>query len=132
MYSYPRKGMGYRAGVRYAAQGQGKGQDGQHNPFAEGAGDGNELSKTIEARTGMQARATVLGHIQRGGSPSARDTQLASMFGFYAVNLLVKGVGGRVVGIKDDQIFDMEIHDALKMEKTVNESMYNLANVLAI
>ena len=54
------------------------------------------------------------------------------MFGFYAVNLLVKGVGGRVVGIKDDQIFDMEIHDALKMEKTVNESMYNLANVLAI
>ncbi len=100
--------------------------------LAEGAGDGNELSRVIEARTGMQARATVLGHIQRGGSPSARDTQLASMFGFYAVNLLVKGVGGRVVGIKDDQIFDMEIHDALKMEKTVNESMYNLANVLAI
>ena len=100
--------------------------------LAEGAGDGNELSRVIEARTGMQARATVLGHIQRGGSPSARDTQLASMFGFYAVNLLVKGVGGRVVGIKDDQIFDMEIHDALKMKKTVNESMYNLANVLAI
>ena len=100
--------------------------------LAEGAGDGNELSRIIDARTGMQARATVLGHSQRGGSPSARDTQLASMFGFYAVNLLVKGVGGRVVGIKDDQVFDMEIHDALKMEKTVNESMYNLANVLAI
>ena len=100
--------------------------------LAEGAGDGNELSRVIEARTGMQARATVLGHIQRGGSPSARDTQLASMFGFYAVNLLVKGVGGRVVGIKDDQIFDMEIHCSLNMEKTVIESIKNHSKLLSI
>ena len=80
----------------------------------------------------MQARATVLGHIQRGGAPSARDTQLASMFGFYAVNLLDKGIGGQVVGIKDDQIFSMDIHAALKIEKEPNYNLYNLANVLSM
>ena len=100
--------------------------------LAEGCGSGYELSKTIEARTGMQARATVLGHIQRGGAPSARDTQLASMFGFYAVNLLDKGIGGQVVGIKDDQIFSMDIHAALKIEKEPNYNLYNLANVLSM
>lgn len=100
--------------------------------LAEGCGSGHELSKTIEARTGMQARATVLGHIQRGGAPSARDTQLASMFGFYAVNLLDKGIGGQVVGIKDDQIFSMDIHAALKIEKEPNYNLYNLANVLSM
>lgn len=100
--------------------------------LAEGCGSGHELSKTIEARTGMQARATVLGHIQRGGAPSARDTQLASMFGFYAVNLLDKGIGGQVVGIKDDQIFSMDIHAALKIEKEPNYNLYNLANMLSM
>lgn len=100
--------------------------------LAEGCGSGHEISKVIEERTGMQARATVLGHIQRGGAPSARDTQLASMFGFYAVNLLDKGIGGQVVGIKDDQIFNMDIHEALKVEKEVNNNLYNLANVLSM
>jgi len=100
--------------------------------LAEGCGSGHEVSKIIEERTGMQARATVLGHIQRGGAPSARDTQLASMFGFYAVNLLDKGLGGQVVGIKDDQIFHMDIHSALKIEHEVNNNIYNLANVLCM
>lgn len=99
---------------------------------AEGCGSGNDLSHTIEERTGMQARATVLGHIQRGGAPSARDTQLASMFGFYAVNMLDKSIGGQVVGIKDDQIFNMEIHQALSMKKDPNNNLYNLANVLSL
>ena len=100
--------------------------------FAEGCGNSQELSKIIEERTGMTTRATVLGHIQRGGAPSARDTQLASMFGLYAVNLLYKGQGGQVVGIKDDQIFHMDIHSALRIENEVNNNIYNLANVLSM
>lgn len=100
--------------------------------MAEGAGRGEELAAVIQANTGMQARATVLGHIQRGGSPSARDTQLASMFGYRAVSLLVKGIGGRVVGIREDHIIDMEIHEALKMKKELNNELYNLADILSI
>lgn len=100
--------------------------------LAEGCGSGHEISKIIEERTGMQARATVLGHIQRGGAPSARDAQLASMFGFYAVNLLDKGLGGQVVGIKDDKIFHMDIHSALKVEHEVNNNLFNLANILSM
>lgn len=100
--------------------------------MAEGAGSGYDLSKDIEARTGMQTRATVLGHIQRGGAPSARDTQLGGMFGFYAVNLLVQGIGGRVVGMQHDEVFDMEIHEALNMKKTLDFNLYSLANVLAL
>ena len=100
--------------------------------LAEGCGSSHDISKQIEERTGMPARATVLGHIQRGGAPSARDTQLASMFGFYAVNLLYKGMAGQVVGIKDDQIFHMDIHSALKIENEVNNNLYNLANVLSM
>ena len=80
----------------------------------------------------MSARATVLGHIQRGGAPSARDTYLASNFGFYAVNLLVKGVGGQVVGIKNDQVFSMDIYEALQQKKQMKNNIYNLANVLSL
>ena len=100
--------------------------------IAEGCGSANELAKLLEERTGMSARATVLGHIQRGGAPSARDTYLASNFGFYAVNLLVKGVGGQVVGIKNDQVFSMDIYEALQQKKQMKNNIYNLANVLSL
>jgi len=99
---------------------------------AEGACKGVEVSAQIEKRMGMETRVTVLGYIQRGGAPSARDTELASRFGFHAVGLLIKGIGGRVVGIKDEKIIDMEIHEALSIKKTINNTIYNIANVLAI
>jgi len=99
---------------------------------AEGAGKGSEISTEIEKRTGMETRATVLGYIQRGGAPSARDAELASRFGFHAVGLLIKGIGGRVVGIHNEQIMDMEIHEAISMKKTINSTLYNIVNVLAI
>ena len=74
----------------------------------------------------------MLGHVQRGGSPSAFDRILASKLGNKAVELLIEGKSGRVVGIKDNKIIDMDIDEALSMKKTFDEDMYEMAKILSI
>ena len=69
---------------------------------AEGVGGTAEIAKKIEAETGVESRATILGHVQRGGSPTARDRIMASQMGSRAVDLLTQGIGNRVVGIRDN------------------------------
>ena len=99
---------------------------------AEGVGGTAEIAKKIEAETGVESRATILGHVQRGGSPTARDRIMASQMGSRAVDLLTQGIGNRVVGIKDNKIVDFDIFEALKMTKTIDLKDYELAHEISI
>ena len=99
---------------------------------AEGVGHVDELAKKIEEKTGIETRATVLGHVQRGGNASLRDRVLASMMGHKAVDLLSQGIGNRVVAINNSKIVDYDIYEALKMERKFDFDLYNLANDINI
>ncbi|HOV70039.1 MAG TPA: 6-phosphofructokinase, partial [Clostridia bacterium] len=99
--------------------------------LAEGAGKSSVISEQIEKLTGIETKYTVLGHIQRGGSPSARDTQLACQFGDKAVSVLKSGSKNRVVGIKDNKIFDMDIIEALSVKRDMGKELYELTYILA-
>ncbi len=98
---------------------------------AEGVGNVTEMAKMIEERTGIESRATILGHVQRGGDPTVRDRVIASEMGHYAVNLLEKGIGNRVVAWKDNNIVDYAIQEALKMKKPFNYNAYELASEIS-
>ena len=95
---------------------------------AEGIGNTEEIAKRIERETGVESRATILGHVQRGGSPTVRDRVKASEMGYYAVELLEKGIGNRVVGLKDGRVYDVDIQEALSMKKAFNEYRYKVLN----
>ena len=99
---------------------------------AEGVGGTAEIAKKIEAETGVESRATILGHVQRGGSPTARDRIMASQMGSRAVDLLTQGIGNRVVGIRDNKIVDFDIFEALKMTKTIDMKDYELAHEISL
>lgn len=99
---------------------------------AEGVGHAEELSKYIQEKTGVVTRATILGHVQRGGSPTARDRVLASRFGAYAVDLLAAGKSNRVVGIRNDKLVDYDIQEALAMKKEFPMDLYALSDIISI
>ncbi|WP_261816165.1 6-phosphofructokinase [Vibrio gallicus] len=93
--------------------------------------DANELAKDIETATGRETRATVLGHIQRGGRPTAFDRVLASRMGNYAVHLLMEGHGGRCVGIQKEELVHHDIIDAIEnMRRPVRDDLYLVADEL--
>lgn len=98
---------------------------------SEGVGNSDELAKQIQDRTGIVSRATILGHVQRGGSPTVRDRVVASEMGYYAVNLLDKGIGNRVVAMQNGKIVDFDILEALAMKKPFDENLYNIANEIS-
>ncbi|QEK11504.1 6-phosphofructokinase [Crassaminicella thermophila] len=100
--------------------------------LAEGVGNAFELGKEIEEKTGIETKVTVLGHIQRGGNPSAFDRILASKLGAKAVELLMNGESGKVVGIKDNKLIDMDITEALSMKKEFDKETYELTKILSI
>lgn len=102
------------------------------NEKGEKVMNAEELAQYIEEKTGVETRATVIGHVQRGGSPSARDRVLASEMGHYAVDLLRKGSGNRVVISKNNKITDMDILEALDMKSTVNTRLVRVANEISI
>ena len=91
----------------------------------------HEVTSLIEEKTGMTARLTVLGHIQRGGSPTARDRVAASRMGYRAVDLLRKGIGNRVVCIKRNEIVDYDIGEALSMHKTLDMKLDQVCRFIA-
>ncbi len=99
---------------------------------AEGIGGVAEMAKQIEAQTGVETRATVLGHVQRGGSPTVRDRVVASKMGNYAVKLLLDGIGNRVVASQKGEIVDFDIYEALNMTKQINMDTYNMAHEISI
>ena len=99
---------------------------------AEGVGKGAELANYIENRLGIETRATILGHVQRGGSPTLRDRVVASEMGFRAVELLEKNLGNRVVAMKDGKIIDLDINEALDMQRVFDEDLYKIAMTISI
>ena len=99
---------------------------------AEGVGHVSELAERIEAATGVEARATVLGHVQRGGSPSGRDRVLASRMGNYAVHLLQQGKENRVVAIQNNHVCDFDITEALAMKKPFDMDLYRMSTEISI
>ncbi|MGE7600903.1 6-phosphofructokinase [Peribacillus sp. NPDC097675] len=99
---------------------------------AEGVGSAMDISKQIEAKAGFETRVTVLGHVQRGGSPTASDRVLASRLGARAVELLLEGLGGRAVGIEKNKLVDYDIIEALAKQHTIDKKMYDLSAELSI
>ena len=99
---------------------------------AEGIGDVDELAKDIEKATGVETRATVLGHVQRGGRPSARDRILASQMGYYAAHLLMAGKTERVVAINSNTLMDYDIDEALAMKKPFKSKLFRMAEEINI
>lgn len=99
--------------------------------LAELITDAHQLAKDLERLTGVETRATIIGHIQRGGKPSPFDRILASRLGAYAVELLVEGKGGRCVGIHDGQLVNYDIDEALQMERKFHEDLYQLCKTLS-
>ena len=99
---------------------------------AEGVGGVEEIAKRIEEETQIETRATILGHVQRGGRPTVRDRVYATRFGYAAVHLLSKGIGNRVVGMNHGQIVDYDIYEALNMHKPFDTEMFEVANTTSI
>ncbi len=99
---------------------------------AEGVGGVQELSDKIQKELGIESRAIVLGHVQRGGSPTVRDRVIASQMGYKAVQLLIKGEGNRVVVMRSEEILDLDIFAALNMEKRISRELYDIAHVISI
>ena len=99
---------------------------------AEGIGDSLNMAKRIEEATGIETRASIIGHMQRGGSPTAKDRVYASIMGSLAVDLLLEGKTNRVVGYKHGEYIDFDINEALAMQKGIPEYQYDIAKQLAI
>lgn len=99
---------------------------------AEGVGHAEAISQQIQEATGIVTRATILGHVQRGGSPTARDRILAGQMGSYAVDLLLAGKSNRVIGIHNEEIVDYDIQKALSMKKEFPMDLYRICNEISI
>ena len=99
---------------------------------AEGVGGVEEMAKTIEAATGIETRATILGHVQRGGNPTVRDRVIATQLGYQAVQLLSQGIGNRVVAWKKEEVVDYDIFEALNMKKELDCKLLKVAKTTAI
>ena len=98
---------------------------------AENIGNAEGIARAIQEKTGIESRATVLGHVQRGGSPTVRDRVVASEMGYYAVELLEKGASNRVVGMQNNKIVDFDIQEALSMKKPYEEHLHQIAQDIA-
>ncbi len=99
---------------------------------AEGIGQSTSMARRIEAATGIETRATILGYMQRGGSPTAMDRYYASIMGSYAVDIMLEGKTNRVVGYKHGEFVDFDIEEALNMQKSISEYQYEVAQLLTI
>ena len=97
---------------------------------AEGIGHSASMAKRIEAATGIETRATILGYMQRGGAPTCKDRVYASIMGAKAVELLEEGKTNRVVAYKHGEFLDFDIQEALNMKKDIPEDQYEISKLL--
>ena len=97
---------------------------------AEGIGHSTSMARRIEAATGIETRATILGYMQRGGSPTCKDRYYASIMGAYAADILVQGRTNRVVCYQNGKFVDMDIEEALSMSKSISEYEYQISQRL--
>lgn len=117
---------------RKAIQGRNRGKLHHIIVLAEGVGNIYDISESLIEQTGIDTRVTILGHIQRGGSPTVFDRITASEMGRRAVELLIKGEGGRTLGIKCNEIIDLDIIQALDIKKEFNKEMFETTILLSI
>ncbi|MBQ1537668.1 MAG: 6-phosphofructokinase [Ruminococcus sp.] len=104
-------------------------KEGKHHfiiVVAEGIGKTDVIAREIQDKTGVESRVTVLGHVQRGGSPTLRDRVLATEMGYHAVELLEQGIGNRIVGLKDGKVYDIDIQEGLAMKKPFIDHRYDI------
>ena len=94
---------------------------------AEGIGHSTSMARRIEAATGVETRATILGYMQRGGSPTCKDRYYASVMGAYAADILVQGKTNRVICYRNGQFVDLDIEEALAMTKNISEYEYQIS-----
>lgn len=99
---------------------------------AEGIGHSTSMARRIEAATGLEARATILGYMQRGGSPTAKDRYYASIMGARAVDVMLQGKTNRVIGYRHGEFIDVDIEEALQMKKNIDEYQFEVSKMLAI
>ena len=99
---------------------------------AEGVGKVSTIAKEIETATGVESRATVLGHVQRGGSPTVRDRVMASAMGNKAVCMLEKGIGNKVISFRENTLVEDDIFEALARKKDFDYNTYNMALEVSI
>ena len=99
---------------------------------AEGIGHSTSMARRIEAATGIETRATILGYLQRGGAPTCKDRYYASIMGAYAADILCAGKTNRVVGYQHGEFLDFDIEEALNMQKGIPEYVYEVSKVLAL
>lgn len=99
---------------------------------AEGVMSAQELANLLSEKSDTETRISVLGHIQRGGSPTARDRVLGSLFGARAVEALLKGEGGQAIGMVNNKVVDYDMEEAFKLKRKVDMSLYNLSKELSI
>ncbi|WP_026507810.1 6-phosphofructokinase [Butyrivibrio sp. MC2013] len=97
---------------------------------AEGIGHSTSMARRIEAATGIETRATILGYMQRGGSPTCKDRVYASYMGCFAADIMAEGKSNRVVGYRDGKFQDFDIEEALSMTKDIDEYQYQIARIL--
>lgn len=100
--------------------------------LAEGAGNKDEICARIKEKTGISVKTTTLGHIQRGGSPTMSDRVLAAKFAVRAIDLILAKQTNRVIGVKNNQIIDVDITEALAMPRTFDKELYDIAHVLSL
>lgn len=99
---------------------------------AEGIGHSTSMARRIEAATGIETRATILGYMQRGGNPTAMDRYYASIMGAYAVDIMLQGKTNRVVGYKHGEFVDFDIEEALNMHKGIDEYQFEVSRLLTV
>jgi 6-phosphofructokinase 1 len=99
---------------------------------AEGVGLTQEIASTVQEKTGIETKVTVLGHVQRGGRPTVRDRVVASRMGVHAIELLSQGIGNRIVVMKDNCVIDLDVFEALKMHKDFDMELYSVSNCISI
>lgn len=99
---------------------------------AEGIGHSTSMARRIEAATGIETRATILGYMQRGGSPTCKDRYYASIMGAYAADILCEGKTNRVVGYQHGEFLDFDIEEALNMKKEIPEYIFEVSKILSL
>lgn len=128
----PERDTDFSEVVNRLKRGQKRGKKHSIILLAEGVSNGFAYGKRIEEATNLETRVTVLGYLQRGGTPTATDRVLASRLGGRAIDLLLAGKSGKMVGIENNEIVDYDILSILNKERTVQEGLFQLANELSI
>ena len=99
---------------------------------AEGVGGTQKLAKDIQEITGIQTRATILGHLQRGGSPTATDRMHASMMGYHAVKAILEGRQNVAIAYNNGRYEVLDLFESMEMKKTLDQEIYDVIKILAI